>query len=86
VGEHRITVGYRVRHERFEIVTHSRVGVLTQHQRRAGVMNKNVTEAPLDTATGHCTLHMVRDIVGPPPGSGDLKAVLVEHFQNLSSC
>ena len=86
VGEDRIAVRYRARHECFQIATYGRVGVFTQHQRGAGVMNENVAQAARNTAVGNATLHVVRDLVSTSPGSGDLKGVLVEHFQGVSSC
>ena len=49
-------------------------------------MNEDVTQPPYDTAIGDRSLHLVGKVVGSPPGSGDLEAVLVEHFQNLSGC
>lgn len=50
------------------------------------MMNEDVAQTARYAALGDRTLHIVGDIIGPPPGSGDLETVLVEHFRNLSSC
>ena len=49
-------------------------------------MNEDVTKPPRDAAVRDHTLHAIGDLIGSSPGGGDLKAVLVKHFQYVSRC
>ena len=69
--KHRITVRHLALHECLEVTHDCGIGVFTQNQRCARVLNEYVAKAGRDTCGSHEILNLLADVVGPPAGRGD---------------
>lgn len=74
--EHRISVGDMSRHKRLEVGHDTRISVLTEHQRRACMPNKDMAKAGLDTRIAHGALHIAAQLIGSATLGRDLDLVL----------
>ena len=62
VPKPRIAVRHQIAHESLEIVQHSRICVLTHHQRSAGVTNEQMAQSVSDIAAVNYGSDVLRDV------------------------
>ncbi len=60
-----IAVGHQLTHERFQVISDLRIGILTKHQRGAGVLHENFAQAGNHTRLAYTPIHLSRDIRSP---------------------
>ncbi len=79
VGKHRISVGHSLRHENFEVAQDSRVGILTQHQRRAGMADEDIAQAHIDSGVANRRLYLARNVVSAAASRTQVNLRLTDH-------
>ena len=72
VAKHRVAVGDQMLHEGLEVVANVRVGVLAQHQRRAGVPAEQLAQAVVQAGLADRGLNLGSQIVRATPAGPDL--------------
>ena len=79
VLEQGITIRHQPRHVTFQVRTNIGVGILAQHQRGTGVMQKQVAQAGTHTGIPDARLYGIRHMGGTPPAGPDSQPVLEYH-------
>ncbi len=79
VHEGGIAVGDESRGERFEVAADGRVGVLTDDQRRAGVLHEDVAQASYDFRPADDLLDGPGDLVGRTASSIECQTLAMNH-------
>ncbi len=67
---------YEGAHERFQIPTDVLIGIFAHHDRRTGVLDKNVAQPDTHAGSRHHSLHVARKIVGTAPVGMDFQILL----------
>ncbi len=79
VFKHRVAIRHQVRHESLQITSYRRVGIFTQHQGCAGVMDEQMTDAALYPGAGDDLFHLAGYIIGSTAFGPGLKTLLKGH-------
>ena len=79
VREERIAVSHLPRHERLQVRHDAGIGVLTNHQRCAGMTNENMAKTGIDPRVGYRPLYVRADVVCAPAAGPDLQFLLRDH-------
>ena len=83
VREDAIAIGNEPRHERLEIATYARVGVLANDQRRAGVLDEHGREPGARAARLHDRRDLIGDVVRAAAACRDRELAAVNHARSI---
>ena len=79
MGEHWVAVGNLSTHEGFQVRANGRICVFAQHQRSAGVSQKDMAQAGMDAGILNDSLDFAGEVNGAPPAGADTEFLLTDH-------